>query len=187
MPSCVSHELILPNGIVLLPVIQFHEPSHLPRGCLSSLNLFRAPCPSEAGMILMGSQLYLIITVLSKRGLEPPWEIPVGVGRSKSILISSGVCLSALHPLTEDSKCFSLSSGTPAGVVSSLLLCSGEGRAHDGLQVCCNAAEACPVLPPYSLADHRNPLSQTWLFHPGITLGTYSVESVQSALQTGST
>lgn len=123
----------------------------------------------------------------AKRGLEPPWEVPVGEGRSKSIFISSGVCLSALDPLTEDSKCFSLSSGIAAGVVSSLLLCSGDGRAHDGLRVCCNAAEACPVLPPFPLADPRNPLKQIWLLHPEITLGTYSVVSVQSALQTGST
>ena len=111
---------------------------------------------SEAGMMLMESQLCLIITAQSKRGLEPPWEVPVGEGRSKSIFISSGVCLSALDPLTEDSKCFSLSSGIPAGAVSSSfsqLVCSGEGRTHDGLWVLCNAAEACPVLPPFPLAN----------------------------------
>lgn len=114
---------------------------------------------SEAGMVLMGSQLCLIITAQSKRGLEPLWEVPVGEGRSKSIFISSGVCLSALDPLTEDSQCFPLSSGVPAGVVSSpssRLVCSGEGRARDGLQVRCNTAEACPVLPPFPPANPGN-------------------------------
>lgn len=114
---------------------------------------------SEAEIMLIGSQLCLIITAQSKRDLEPSWEVPAGEGRSKSIFISSGVCLSALDPLTVDSQCSPLSSGIPAGAVSSpssRLVCSREGRARDGLWVRCNAAEVCPVLPPFPLANPGN-------------------------------
>lgn len=134
VPSCLPHILIVPAWNILVPFIQFHRPSlYLWDGCrlaqsLSSLTPFRAAHLSlvsgtcccqcfKAGMMLMGPQLCPVITAQSKRGLEPPWEVPVGEGRSKSVFISSGACLLALDPLTEDSKCFSLSSVIPDGAV----------------------------------------------------------------------
>lgn len=133
---------------MLLPVIQFHRPwPHLWDGCrlaqrLRSLTPFRAAHLSlvsgtywyhcfKAGMMLMGPQLCPVITAQPKRNLQSPWEVPVGEGRSKSIFISSGVCLLALDPLTEDSKCFPLSSVIPDGAVSSPssgLVCSRKAE-----------------------------------------------------------
>lgn len=130
MPLCLPHVLIVPMWNILLPVPPFHGPSlHLWDGCrlaqrLRSLTPFRAAHLSlvsetcwyqcfKAGMMLIGPQLCPVITAQPKRGLEPPWEVPVGEGRSKSIFISSVVCLLALDPLTEDSRCFPCHQSSP--------------------------------------------------------------------------
>lgn len=139
---------------------------------------------SKAGMMLMGPQLCLVITAQPKRGLEPPWEVPVGEGRSKSIFICSGVCLLALDPLTEDSKCFPLSSVIPDAAVSSPssgLVCSRKAELSMGCK--CTVKQLRLALSFLSTCKPREPASQRWIFQTEITLGTCNKMAVRSALQ----
>lgn len=136
VPSCLSLTLIVPHWCISYSRFQSCSPE-TPHGiCKGNAACIRSLTPLKALLQCAGLANADIFQVVSEaddvNGVSDvpyhhctAWEgpgatvrSPCGRGRRKPVFQSPRVCLSALDPLSEDSKCFPLASVVPAGAAA---------------------------------------------------------------------